>query len=47
MKPKEIREMSIKDLRERIETEKANLAQMNRKGHRPYAHHPDRKGKTG
>ena len=29
MKPKEIREMSIKDLRERIETEKANLAQMN------------------
>ncbi|HIZ85721.1 MAG TPA: 50S ribosomal protein L29 [Candidatus Coprenecus stercoravium] len=28
MKPKEIREMSIKDLRERIETEKANLAQM-------------------
>ena len=27
MKPKEIREMSIKD-RERIETEKANLAQM-------------------
>ena len=25
MKPKEIREMSIKDLRERIETEKANI----------------------
>ncbi len=28
MKTSEIREMSIKDLRERIETEKANLAQM-------------------
>ena len=28
MKPKEIREMSIQDLRERIETEKANLSQM-------------------
>lgn len=28
MKPKEIREMSIKDLRERIDAERANLAQM-------------------
>lgn len=28
MKAKEIREMSISDLRERIETEKANLVQM-------------------
>lgn len=28
MKAQEIREMSIKDLRERIETEKINLAQM-------------------
>ncbi len=28
MKTSEIREMSIKDLRERIETEKANLSQM-------------------
>lgn len=28
MKAQEIREMPLKDLRERIETEKANLAQM-------------------
>ena len=28
MKSNEIREMSVKDLRERIETEKANLQQM-------------------